>query len=652
MASEQSIALDFIINADKANLSLGELEQGYEALKNQLKETNRNTEEGRKQFKELSTQLASTGREVKNIELSFEALDNEQVASELGSVAGAVGDVTASFVLLGGENETMQEMAASIEKAMAISMGFKGAIEGVSSGMKLYNNLLKQSTVAQELQAKATKIAAIAQKALNFVMKANPIALIITGIIALAAAYKLFSKEVNVAAETQKAYADASDEAEKSTVKEKISLDRLVETAKNDNLSKSQRMEAIDKLNKMSPEYLGNITIETINTKEATAAIGQYVDSLNKKARAQALENQLLAAHNDLIDLERKAKDGELEGLAYLTSFTNAAGVAQDNQNRSNSEAVRIQKEKIQGLTDLINAEEEAVVSHNLLNAARGIGLDIGKLEKTVTDGKSKREADAEARRKAEFEARKNRRDIELVDTRKIAEEEVVIEQESSYSILSILDVVDQQKRTSESLELEAARKLREERKLAAEQGLADAKKVGESLMALNDAVRDNAIASIDAEYNRAKDTGRLTEAEEFGFAKKKDALLLSHFNKQKKLNMAMAAINTAQAIMNALATAPYPLNIGLAAAAGVTGALQIAAIKKQQFQGGAGLPPPSSVSLPSAAGGAAEGSGGAQIDPVSNTNTVIGNNKVFVSETDITGTQNKVNVIEQSATF
>ena len=31
-----TIALDFILNADKANLSLGELESGYDALKEQI----------------------------------------------------------------------------------------------------------------------------------------------------------------------------------------------------------------------------------------------------------------------------------------------------------------------------------------------------------------------------------------------------------------------------------------------------------------------------------------------------------------------------------------------------------------------------------------------------------------------------------------
>ena len=69
--------------------------------------------------------MANTSKEIKNIELGFEGLDREQVASELGSVAGAVGDVTASLVLMGGESETMEQIGASIEKLWLFLWGSK-----------------------------------------------------------------------------------------------------------------------------------------------------------------------------------------------------------------------------------------------------------------------------------------------------------------------------------------------------------------------------------------------------------------------------------------------------------------------------------------------------------------------------------------------
>ena len=100
------IALEFDLTADKAQMTLGELEQGFDEMKERLKEVGRGSEE----FKTLSTAMAQTSAEIKNIELAFEGLDREQVASELGSVAGGIGDITASLVLMGGENETIEQI--------------------------------------------------------------------------------------------------------------------------------------------------------------------------------------------------------------------------------------------------------------------------------------------------------------------------------------------------------------------------------------------------------------------------------------------------------------------------------------------------------------------------------------------------------------
>ena len=173
----EKVQIDFTVDGAPAAKTLGELEQKAE----QLNEALRGAELGSESYKRLNDQLAQTNREVKNLELGFEALDNEQVASEIGSVAGAVGDVTSAMILLGGESETLQQVAANVQMAMGVSMAFKGAIEGVSSAQKLWTNLAKQNIVVMKLQT-------IAQKVLNAVTKAFPIFLIITGITALVGA--------------------------------------------------------------------------------------------------------------------------------------------------------------------------------------------------------------------------------------------------------------------------------------------------------------------------------------------------------------------------------------------------------------------------------------------------------------------------------
>ena len=86
----EKVALEIDIDAKGAATTLGQLEQESERLNEEL----RKVPLGTKAFKDLKQQLVNTNKEIKNTELSMEALDNEQVASELGSVAGAVGDGT------------------------------------------------------------------------------------------------------------------------------------------------------------------------------------------------------------------------------------------------------------------------------------------------------------------------------------------------------------------------------------------------------------------------------------------------------------------------------------------------------------------------------------------------------------------------------
>ena len=336
--ADDKIALSIEIEADRAQMSLGELEKGFAGLQETLKGQERVTDEGKAAFKRLSTQMSQTSAEIKNLELGFEGLDRDQIASEFSGLAGGVGDVTASLVLMGGENETIEQIGASIEKAMAISMGFKGVMEGASAGMKLYNSTIKTGILQTKIYSVTTKIAAVAQRVLNAVMKANPIMLIVTAILAAVAAYKLFTAESNEATFAQKAFTEASEEAQKATVKEKIELDQLVKVAKNDTLSKKQRQAAIEELNKLAPDYLGNLTLETINTESATTAIDGYVASLERKARATALQNKLVEIETGLIDANNQSAEEQssLASTALKFSGNFAAAEANANQEKIN----------------------------------------------------------------------------------------------------------------------------------------------------------------------------------------------------------------------------------------------------------------------------------------------------------------------------
>lgn len=84
------------------------------------------------------------------------------------------------------------------------------------------------------------------------------------------------------------------------------------------------------------------------------------------------------------------------------------------------------------------------------------------------------------------------------------------------------------------------------------------------------------------AELKRQKETGTITEIQ---FQKRANEIRKKDFENQKKLQLAMAAVNLAMAIGRAFADYIYPASIPIAAAAAVAPAIQLAAIASTEYQ-------------------------------------------------------------------
>ena len=135
-------------------------------------------------------------------------------------------------------------------------------------------------------------------------------------------------------------------------------------------------------------------------------------------------------------------------------------------------------------------------------------------------------------------------------------------------------------------------------------------------------------------------------------FAGETEAQQRKAFERRKKLEIAGAYVSSAQGVVNILSeksTIPQPFGTAFKVAQiGVllaTTVAQIAAIKKQQFTGSGSV----GGSVPGLDAGATP-----TLSPVTNTSTLVPQEptKVFVTETDISNTQNKVSVIEDQATI
>jgi hypothetical protein len=654
--ADDKISLELFIEADKASMTLGDLEQGFEQMKEQLKQVGRGSEE----FKTLSTAMAQTSKEIKNIELGFEGLDREQVASELGSVAGAVGDLTASFVLLGGESETMEQIGRNIEKAIAISMGLKGAIEGIASAQKLWTNLVKQSEGAQKLLTLATK-------GWGKALIATGIGAIIALVATLITKWDDLTVAIGMSTKEQKLNNQVTQEAIDKVADEISASDKLQKTLNDESISREEKNKAIIELQDEYPNLLSNIDAEKDSIEDINKALVLNTQLLTLRAKQEAIASLRADEFKEQIKAQADAQTGANVGLFESVAGLTTQFTAQEFANAKSIDAIKTSKEQVSALDDLNDSIQKEI---DLLLEAGAVGEDeinkeaerqkeAERIAKERAERKAQRLKDQQEADKKAFEERKARRDIELVETKEFNEEMYAEEEEKTSNMLSFLQLIIDKKEEEHQKELARIEAERQAKIEAAQQSMDLALT---TLNAISDVSNTRANEDLKAEeerFNNLRATKQLTEkqiaAEEAKSAKIKDDIRKRQFENDKKMQIAMAAINGAQALTSIFAQYPkfdggFAMVAALASSV-ITTAATIAKIKATTFQS---TPAPALPAIDSGDGGPTgpDAGGGAIITPVTNTSTILGGQQVFVTETDITETQNNVSVIEESATF
>jgi TP901 family phage tail tape measure protein len=234
-----------------------------------------------------------------------------------------------------GENFTkVLNLTKAVIKLVAVFLTYKGVIAAITAIQKAYVaaqaagvTLTNAQIAAAVLLSKVKLIlsanisrAAKAQQLFNLVSKMNPYVFLVGVIAAAATAFYLFGKRVKEASAAQKHFNDAQKTANKNVAEEKARIDVLVKAAKDQNLSYLERKKAIETLNKISPEYLGNLTLENIKTAEGAKLIDAYVESLNKKAMAEALMQKKTELAQRWLDAQNSSLEEHISAKDVLAS--------------------------------------------------------------------------------------------------------------------------------------------------------------------------------------------------------------------------------------------------------------------------------------------------------------------------------------------
>lgn len=206
----------------------------------------------------------------------------------------------------------------------------------LSTLMTGHNILLKTVRVSTYLFAGAMQVlqgrvdlAAKSIRAAWAVMRLSPVGWLSTALFAGGAAFVYPYRRTHEYMNVQKATNLLQEEAVKSTADQRKELDALWLVAQNNNNAMKVRKEAMEKINKIAPDYLGDITLETINTQKAADAKARYVEQLQKEAMLKGASTHIEEESKKLVEYQAaldKALSGQKkarEGATYAqTGFT------------------------------------------------------------------------------------------------------------------------------------------------------------------------------------------------------------------------------------------------------------------------------------------------------------------------------------------
>lgn len=356
-----------VLTTDNAELNLNQLKIKQDILNNSLLRVGRGTEE----FQRLKNELISVKQEIGNAEAGLVALNREGVSGEIGKLTGAVGSLSSAFILLGGSSGgTIEEIGSSIQTAIGLTQGFKGAIEGIEAGKKLWQNYSK----AVNKSAIGTKLMAVAQAALNFVMNLNPVFLLIAAFTALIALFVVFAASSNDAkVETEKlnkelerqktAYdnlVEVLDEVADARKTELSNNTKLLESEKNLILSKGKLTEADKKRLKEIDASLSSIklegldvVIENIESKFNGLKVQtiRTADAIKKSIEATDFED-------GVNDIDYSEFIAENDRLAMSFRDVQVEGFTAENIDEQIGNLSRLRKEQQQFTSDLLQSKE------------------------------------------------------------------------------------------------------------------------------------------------------------------------------------------------------------------------------------------------------------------------------------------------------
>lgn len=197
-------------------------------------------------------------------------------------------------------------------------------------------------------------------KATKF-LAANPYLAVAAAVVALGAALVDVAQRFRDVDGAAKAMTETNNRALEITAKQRAEVNTLVAVAKDMNVEEERRAAAIAELNRISPEHLGNLSLENINTEEGTKSLSAFNDQLLRRARLTAAQDRLVEIERDIAAAQKEL--GEGPGLTDVFAFaTGGVAGAANARVQEFEQTITDLKEEQEKLLEIIKSSSEPLI--------------------------------------------------------------------------------------------------------------------------------------------------------------------------------------------------------------------------------------------------------------------------------------------------
>lgn len=251
------------------------------------------TNEGGMFYNLMQEQSKSLSGQMSNLGDSIDKMFNEIGKSQEGLLSDGISGI--AFLV---EN---YETVGKIIGGLVATYGAYRAAVIVLNVVQRTNTLIQLEsalagrtlTIAQGLQAIATKGLTAATSMLNRTMLANPYVLVATAVIALVSALAIYKSTQEDVIDNNSAISKAESDITSKYKDEEAKIKALSETVRDNSLSIGQRQRALTDLQKIVPDYHASLTTEGKLINDNKVAIDDYLKSVEKKIKYDAYSEQI-----------------------------------------------------------------------------------------------------------------------------------------------------------------------------------------------------------------------------------------------------------------------------------------------------------------------------------------------------------------------